>query len=213
MPANKIEIEAKFLIPDQATFTALLHLTQWGEFELKLAGVKKVLDLYLDTAQRSLYQAGLACRLRTVKDTQIITLKALTPAKDDLHRRQEVEAETIVPQAQVDNPHAWPDSSAKDRVIQIIGPAKLHPLFTLHQSRHQFLVFRQGQPVIELSLDEVSLDDPKIVDYRELEAELLEAGREADLTTLIKTVQAQWPLQPELQSKFERALARLNSKI
>jgi inorganic triphosphatase YgiF len=210
MRSYKIETEAKFLIPDQASFAALQQLTQLGEFELKPAGVKKVNDLYLDTANRSLYQAGLACRLRTVKDKQIITLKTLTAAEGDLHRRREIESETTLSPAQVDTPYAWPDSPAKELVIQIIGSAKLHPLFTLHQSRHQFHVFRQGQPVIELSLDEVSLTEPEQADYRELEAELLESGTETDLVTFVLALQAQWSLQPERQSKFERGLAKVS---
>lgn len=77
--------------------------------------------------------------------------------------------------------------------------------FILHQTRYQFHACWQGQAVIELSLDEVSLHNPAVVDFRELEAELLEAGSAQNLADLIEALLARWPLQAQSQSKFERA--------
>ena len=204
---DKLETEAKFVIPDLATFTALQQLTHLGDFELKPIGVKTVVDRYLDTANKRLYQAGWACRLRSVEGKQLINLKSLTPAQDNLHRRQELETKIETTQVRVDQPQAWPDSPAKELVVQSVGPALLQTLFTLHQTRHQFHGLKQGQPIIELSLDEVSLNDSSVVNYRELELELIEQGVEADLALLVEALQAQWPLKVETQSKFERALA------
>lgn len=212
MFSAKIETEAKFLIPDSATFSALQQLNQLGDFELRPLDSKTVVDRYLDTADQSLFRAGLACRLRRVKDRQIITLKALTPAAGTIHRRQEIEMEMTADAFQADQPHSWHQSELKQRVVEIAGPAPLHTLFTLYQTRHQFQALWQGQPVIEFSLDEVSLHDPAVVDYRELEAELLEPGSEADLTRFLRALQVTWPLQAETQSKFERALAALSLK-
>jgi len=211
MAMDKLETEAKFVIPDLATFTALQQLTHLGDFELKPIGVKTVVDRYLDTANKRLYQAGWACRLRSVEGKQLITLKSLTPAQDNVHRRQELEIEVDATQLPVDQPQAWPDSPAKELVVQSVGPALLQTLFTLYQTRHQFHVLKQDQPVIELSLDEVSLNDSTAATYRELEMELIEQGVEADLTLLVEALQAQWPLKVETQSKFERALAEVTA--
>lgn len=206
MSHQKVEIEAKFGVPNPTTFAALQELSQVGEFELKPIGVKTVVDCYLDTADRRLYRAGLACRLRKANDQQLLALKALTPVEGDLHRREEIEIEIDAEQFQVAQPQAWPDSRAKAVVVEIIGPVPLETLFTLYQKRRKFHALRQGQPVIEFSLDEVSLDDQAVVDYREVEAELIEPGVEANLISFIAALQAKWPLELERQSKFERAL-------
>ena len=60
-------------------------------------------------------------------------------------------------------------------------------------------------------VDEVLLGDAGTVDYFELEAELLEPGTEDDLTKFVEALQARWSLQPENKSKFERALAQIDS--
>lgn len=205
MSSNRVETEAKFIIPDAATFAALQQLDQLGDFQLKPVGVKTVVDCYLDTADRRLFQAGLACRLRNIQDRRLITLKALTPATGTIHRRQEIEATIKSADFAGDKPHTWGNNDAQKRVVEIAGPAPLQTLFTLHQIRHQFHAMRQGQPVIEFSLDAVSLSDPEVVDFFELEGELIGSGSEADLARFVTAVQSHWPVQPQTQSKFERA--------
>ncbi|NJN92721.1 MAG: CHAD domain-containing protein [Anaerolineales bacterium] len=205
MSSNRVETEAKFNIPDAATFAALQQLDQLGDFQLKPVGVKTVVDSYLDTADRRLFQAGLACRLRNIQDRCLITLKALTPATGTIHRRQEIEATIKSADFEGDKPHTWGKNEAQKRVVEIAGPAPLQTLFTLHQIRYQFHAMRQDQPVIEFSLDAVSLSDPEVVDFFELEGELIGSGSEADLARFVSAVQSHWPVQPQTQSKFERA--------
>ena len=202
MLSNNIETEAKFIIPDLATFEMLQQLTGLGNFEITPLGPKKITDRYLDSPDRRLYQAGLACRIRKVKGQQLLTLKALTPASGGVHRRQEIEL--VV---DTDQPEAWADGEARDLVLGIIGQDSLNTLFTLYQTRHKFHVYFQEQRVIELSLDKVSLHRAGTVDYLGLEAEIIETGTEVDLTRFIETLQQRWPLEVDRQSKFERALA------
>jgi inorganic triphosphatase YgiF len=202
MLSNNIETEAKFIIPDLATFEVLQELTRLGDFEITPLGPKKIADRYLDTADRRLYQAGLACRIRKVQDQQLLTLKTLTPASGGVHRRQEIE---LVVDS--DQPGAWADGEARDLVLGIIGENSLNTLFTLYQTRHKYHVHFQEQRVIELSLDKVSLDRVAAVDYLGLEAEIIETGTEADLTHFVETLQQHCPLKVDTRSKFERALA------
>jgi CHAD domain-containing protein/transposase len=150
-------------------------------------------------------RAGFVCRIRQVNDRQLLTLKSTTPADGSLHRRQELEAEITG-----DQPPAWPDSEAKKAALDIIGETPLQTLFTIHQTRRKYHVFRQEQPVIELSLDEVAFNNPTEVDYCGLEAELIADGVETDLNEFVDRLQATWLLQPDSLSKFERGLANLD---
>jgi inorganic triphosphatase YgiF len=213
MSLPSVETEAKFIIPDQATFIALQHLTQLADFELQPLGLKTVADRYLDTADKRLLQAGYVCRRRHSGDKQIITIKSLHRAQGQIHRRQEVETEVKIGQTPADQPGAWGESSAQKLVLELIGLAPLQELFTLHQTRCQFKVWRNGRATIELSLDEVSLRDPAVIDYRELEAELLKDGSENDLSQFIEVALANWPLEVENLSKFERGLAIVMPEI
>jgi inorganic triphosphatase YgiF len=205
MTTANIETEAKFAIPDKDTFVALQNTRQLGNFQLKPVEEKNVIDRYLDVADRRLFKAGYACRIRAAKQKQTLTLKSLTPAEGNIHRRQEIEMEV-----ESDQPEEWPEGQAKDLVYSIIGQKTLETLFILHQIRQKYNVYHHGLPVIELSLDEVFLGDAGTVDYFELEAELIETGNEDDLTRFVEALRASWPLQPESKSKFERALAKTN---
>jgi inorganic triphosphatase YgiF len=207
MNPHKTETEAKFVVPNASVFAALRKITNLGDFELKPIGTHAVIDRYLDTADKHMYRAGFACRIRTVKEKQILTLKSLTPADGHLHRRQEIELEI-----ETDQPQAWAESEAKRLVLEIVGTAPLQTLFVIHQTRHKFHTLLHGQLVIEFSLDEVSLNDAAIIDYYELEAELKETGAEADLAQFIEALQANWLLQPESLSKFERGLASISQQ-
>ncbi|MBN1994270.1 MAG: CYTH domain-containing protein [Anaerolineae bacterium] len=203
MATKNIETEAKFIIPDWATFAALQQLNKLGDFSINPIGVKEVVDRYLDTADKRIYQAGFTCRIREAKGRQLLSLKSLARARGELHRRQEIEMEV-----DTDQPRCWAEGEAKSLVWGIIGDAPLQTLFTLYQVRHKFHVYCQQQLVIELSLDKVSLPQAAL-DYLGLEAELIEAGTEANLARFTKMLQARWPLAADAQSKFERALATL----
>jgi inorganic triphosphatase YgiF len=202
---SKIETEAKFTIPEIDTFTALQHITRLGVFELTPVGVKNIHDRYLDTANRDLYRAGYACRIRTGNERQRLTLKSLTPATEAIHRRYEIEVDV-----ETDQPQNWAKGEARALVLGIIGSASLETLFHIYQTRHIYHVFHQDRPIIEYSLDKVSLHQDSAIDYLELEAELIEGATEADLECFIETLLVDWPLQPETRSKFEQGLASLN---
>lgn len=208
MSSARLEIEAKFIIPEATTFAALQSESKLGEFELRPLQTKVVFDRYLDTGDRRLLQAGFACRIRTVNDQKLLTLKSLTPAGDHIHRRQEIETEI-----ETDQPHGRADSEARRLLLEMAGTASLQTLFDLYQTRHQFQVCLARQPLIELSLDEVSLGEAETVDYFELEAELIGMGTEADLARFTETLISRWPLAVESRSKFERGLAHAGVEI
>lgn len=201
MHSPKVETEAKFIVPDRQTFATLQEVSELGDFLLKPTGSQVVCDRYLDTADRHLFKAGYACRIRNINSKQILTLKALSPPEANIHRRQEIETEI-----ESDQPVAWADGEAKRLVLAIAGTAPLKILFNLYQTRHKFQALYQERMVLEFSLDEVSLGDSGTVDYFELEAELIETGTEVDLLRFTELLRRSWPLVPGTQSKFERAL-------
>jgi CHAD domain-containing protein/uncharacterized protein YjbK len=180
----------------------LRHL---GRFKFEPAGSQTVVDRYLDTADRRLFRAGFACRLRSADIKQVLTLKSLTPASGNIHRRQQVEETVDLEQPLGDQPEDWPKSEVKNLVLAQVQQNLLQTLFTIYQTRHILRVYLGQKPVIEFSLDAVSLQDPDTPEFLELEAELLEEGTEADLALFLNTLHSYWPLPPETQSKFELA--------
>lgn len=204
----KVETEIKFSIPDITTFSALKSLTALGSFQFESARTKIITDRYLDTRDHRLLQAGYACRLRFAKTQINLTLKSLAPPDGAVHRRQELE--TAVPSEQTGQ---WPDNEVTRSLNAMTGGAALETLFLVHQTRHQSLVSYHDQTVMEFSLDEVAHQSGAAADYFELEAELTGSGTEATLAEFTHALQANWSLQPENQSKFERAFFATFGKL
>jgi inorganic triphosphatase YgiF len=53
-----MEVEAKFSVPDRATFERLSRLEELAGYRLEPAGVKQIRDRYLDTDDRVILRAG-----------------------------------------------------------------------------------------------------------------------------------------------------------
>lgn len=202
-----MEVEAKYSIPDRVTFDRLRQLEEWVGYRLEPAGVKRVHDRYLDTDDRAIMRAGYACRVRLRGQDCIATLKGLggAEAASGIHHRAEYEVSV-----DHDDPTAWPESRARDLALQLSGGRQLHELFTLNQERHLCLLYADGpqgpRRVAELSLDVVTPGQDGSQLYYELELELLDQGREADLQVLTGDLKEIWGLWPEPRSKFERGL-------
>ncbi|MGB3715859.1 MAG: CYTH domain-containing protein [Candidatus Promineifilaceae bacterium] len=202
------ELEAKFAVPDPGVFWRLQASDHLAGFALSLLQTKSVWDTYLDTDDRRLRSAGYSCRRRETSEGISITLKSLDRAEGALHRREEWELRLAANLP----PVAWPDSPLRDRVLKLIGQNKLRTLFDLEQIRVKRMVEQEAQPVAEISLDSVSLvaHGQEHV-FHELEVELLPGVPEETLAVTAACLQEEWHLQPEPQSKFERALHLLDA--
>jgi CHAD domain-containing protein len=213
-----LEIEAKFGIPDEQRFQQLLQATTLAGFVLGEAAVAELHDRYLDTAEGAMLAAGYACRLRrlgkgsdeassgTPPDGRVLaTLKALGRATGAIHRRPEYEVALAEPSPPVD----WPPSPARDLALGLAGGEPLIILFDIEQTRHSRPLLDGDRVVAELSLDRVRLSRGDVLadTYLELEAELEPEGCERDLEKLVRELEDGWGLEPDRQSKFERALA------
>lgn len=198
-----MEIEAKFSVPDLETLQRLQSVESLAGFALSIGQVKRVHDIYLDTAGRLILAAGYTCRKRERDGQIIMTVKQLTSASDAVHRRQEFEV--VLPGEAP--PAQWPESEARQHILTLIGDEPLVPLLDLSQTRIVRAVSQGERTIAELSLDDVHiLAGDREQAFYELEAELKTEGTEADLAAIVASLQSDWGLHPEVRSKFERAL-------
>jgi inorganic triphosphatase YgiF len=203
-----LEIEAKFILPDEPTFRRLVEVLDLGGLRLGAAQVKHVRDRYLDTASGSFLRAGYACRVRSMGDMRLVTLKSIVAIAGVYHHREEIEVRLTPAQASGRVDH-WPASQATSLARQVSEGQPLKLLFELQQERHVRLATRASEhrPVAEISIDSVRFDDNGASAGFELEAELLPAGQLADLDLLTAELIERWALLPQAESKFERGLA------
>jgi CHAD domain-containing protein len=200
-----VEVELKYRMSSVAPGERLLAADELaGLRALGPATDMRNEDRYLDTPDASLAAAGYAGRLRTTDAGTLITLKGLRRMDDGgaAHRREELEG----PADPSRPPTAWPQSAARDLVIEIVGDRAVVELVTVRQLRRKRLFGADGATV-ELSLDhvEVVADGRVIERFAELEAELRE-GDEAILGPLADVLGGIEELVPTATSKLDRAL-------
>ncbi len=204
-----MEIEAKFVIPDEPTYRRLIEANELAGLSLEHGPTVDVHDHYVDTEDGRLLAAGYACRLRAEGGGFLLTLKSTGQAKDAIHRRDEREAD--LPAYDLD-PERWPESPARELAAGLAGGAPLRPLLEVQQTRARRNVRDGERTVGEMTVDAVAADTGRPAGperYYELEIELKGDGTEDDLARLAGELQDSWHLPPQRSSKFERALAML----
>jgi CHAD domain-containing protein len=171
--------------------------------------VAQIEDRYLDTAEGGLRAQGYACRLRQEDHRTLGSLKGLGQAAGAVHRRPELEVELPAPLL----PAEWPPGPARDLALHLCGSRPLLPVLTIRQTRHRRPVLTGGGAVAILSLDDVCIchDAQLLGSCLEVEAELLPGQAEEDLERLAAVIQEEWRLEPQPESKFERAVALLQA--
>lgn len=215
------EIEAKFRVgenaDDREAFGRLLALGSLGGYTLEEGHTRNVYDRYVDTEGHDFLEGDFACRMRKRDDEELVTIKGLAKAKDEVHRRAEYEA----PTGGSDSPHEWPESEARELAIEIACSSQLKELstlFVIRQVRHEREVLSgDGRVVAEMSLDEVDFGEEGSEADVEfvLEVELLPGGTEDDLAAISRALREnpEWRLIPDPLSKFERALQKKGIRL
>lgn len=199
-----MEIEAKFAVPDQATWLKLQSVEQIAGYALSPGKTKQMHDTFMDTPDRSILAARHVCRKREVDGQIVMTLKSGQTVEGAVHRREELEVtlERELPIGQ------WPPGEIRDRLLSIVGDAALVPLFDQRQTRSIRWASQGDRVVAEMSVDKVELSiNGREQSYFEVEFELKAAGTEDDLAVIAACLQNEWGLMPEPRSKFARALA------
>ncbi len=199
------EIEAKFIITDTQTRTALRGLRELANYALGRAQRKTMRDVYFDTPERTLLTAGYALRQRESGPGAQLTLKGLGGVQGEVHHREELEQDLSASLPPVE----WPDGPVRERVQALVDDLnRLQPLCEIRQVRTVRPVKAGRRTVALWSLDHVTMSaGPKRLRTWELEIELTPDGQEEDLQRLLEALHAQFSLQAEPRSKFERALA------
>lgn len=202
-----MEVELKYGFCSERTFQQLLEATALGGFRLEAGHVLEVRDRYLDTEDRTLLQAGYACRIRRENGRHLATVKGLGDASGAYHRRIEHEIELAEPLP----PPDWPPAPARDLVLSLCGERPLLPLLDVSQERHRRRLCDGDRAVAEVSLDRVRYYDgeEERASGLEFEAELLPSGNPEDLERLAAELDGREGLVPRLESKFEQGLALL----
>jgi inorganic triphosphatase YgiF len=204
-----MEIEAKFAVPDEATWLKLQMVDQIAGYALSAGKTKRVHDTFVDTPDRLILASRHVCRQREVDGQSVMTLKSGQTVEGAVHRREELEItlERAQPIGQ------WPPSEIRDRLLGIVGDVMLVPLFDQRQMRIVRWASRGDRVVAEMSVDKVELAvGGREQSYLEVEFELKAAGTEEDLHVISACLQNEWNLQPEQRSKFSRALALASGK-
>lgn len=201
-----MEIEAKLIVPDEATFERLLAVPSLGGLALSETVHKRVRDQYLDTPTWAIQAAGYVCRVRhTASRRCILTLKSRVQRQHVVHVREELEQD--VPCGDLSRVDEWPAGPAVDLLHRLRADQPLATLFTMHQERMVRLAAAEAgvAPAVEVSLDRVDFNG-----YGQqlwIEAELLPAGDEAALHRIVQALLDEWGLQPDPWSKFQHGLA------
>ena len=132
-PAPPSEIEAKFET-DAAGRAALLGATAFGVFRVAAVKQRQQDDIYFDTADRALRQAGATLRVRRLADGALLTFKGARQAAGAAHFASRPEDEQTLPPewaARVSTDAPLPsglDASPLRRARTLVGSARLEPV-------------------------------------------------------------------------------------
>jgi len=168
-------------------------------------------DAYVDTEDGALAAAGYGARLRRRGSRFTLSLKsqgtvgAVADEEDSrravsgaLHRRVELEG----PASRSLDPVDWPESPARERLVDIIGQAPLRIRFVVQQRRAVRDLHDEDGHAAELSLDEVRVRsrDSVVGSFAALEVEAVgEAG--ALLDRIAADLESSGLVEPEPRSK------------
>ena len=161
-------------------------------------------DLYLDTEDWRIAQAGYVLRVRNAKNKQEVTLKALSGHSKAIgsapKRRREVN-EPLVGSAsrwiEEGGPVGW-------RVSALIGRRPLQQVLEVQTRRRPFVLHLGDEDVAEVALDEtaISIDDQNPMRLLRVEVEVQAPWVEV-LAPLVEDLQRSSGLAPAALSKFE----------
>jgi inorganic triphosphatase YgiF len=201
-----VEVEAKFAITGSLEPAQILALSL-SPYSLREAGIERHSDVLLDTPSRAITGTLHALRIRTIGERRILTLKGPNQGAEGVQEREELEEPLNGPLSY--DPRDWP-SEIGGQALTLAHGEPLSALLRVQVERRLWTVRRSGRVIGELALD-----DGEIIaagrrePVHELELELKDAGKRADLDTLSAALMKALPLAPESRSKLQRGLALL----
>jgi CHAD domain-containing protein len=210
------EVELKYVIADPEAVRDWLDRLSLPGLSGGAWRVRIDRDTYIDTADGELARAGYGARIRRRGGASTLALKSVAAGEgvdgggangtSAPMRREEIEGPA---NSQLD-PTAWPESAARELLVDLVGTTELVPLFEIRQ-RRQVREVRDGDGArAEISLDhgDVRRGRRQAGSFEALEVEA-RAGNaeEAILEPLAKAIESSGIGTPDGRSKLEIASA------
>lgn len=199
-----MEIESKFLVPEETDFKALENLTGLASYSLSEAKIQIIEDTFLDTENKDIMAAGYYLRVRKASGEKgkWVTIKSLGGFEGGTHRREEYVS--FLPEGL--SVLECPSLRIRNMIFEFTSGLDLSPLITLKQKRIIRKLNLEERQVAELYLDRVNLkSESRKKLYNEFEVELKSGGTVKDLETIRDFLLSHYSLVESPFSKFERA--------
>ena len=199
-----MEIESKFLVPEETDFKALENLSMLASYTISEAKIQIIEDTFLDTENKDIMAAGYYLRVRKAagEKGKWVTIKSLGGFEGGTHRREEYVS--FLPEGL--SVLECPSLRIRNMIFEFTSGLDLSPLITLKQKRIIRKLNLEEKQVAELYLDRVNLKSgsrKKL--YNEFEVELKSEGTVKDLETIRDFLLNNYSLVESPFSKFERA--------
>ena len=167
----------------------------------------KLVNIYFDTRDLLLHQAGIAYRVRQNGKKYEATVKLGRSEAGGLSARQEY---NVAVKNAKPNLSVFAESGLQVDFADILGTAQIEKLFTVRVKRELRLLQITKETVVEMAIDQgfISAGGKKeTIDEVELE---LKEGSLADLLAYTAKIAAEVPVFTESRSKYARGLALLD---
>src|SRR3989338_7512018 len=196
---EKIEVEAKFICPDELGLDDLLVAIS----TLNLKYTKEIpcfqRDVYLDTSDYTLLKSDAALRIRQRGESYVGAYKSCVKQRDAIFERKEFEwtlsteeRKPTVPPMVIEKLH--------------LQGQELRKVLVVETQRYTATIIGNDGFKAELSLEEVIFRGHKgQKTYREIEVELL-SGQLEQLKQFTNSLQYLLKLQPAIDSKFKKGM-------
>lgn len=203
-----MEIELKYLIPDEATAERIWEDSLFSEIEESDSREELELHaIYYDTRELDLARNKIAYRVRREGERLISTLKWRGKSEDGLHTREEL---TVPVSSSEPNIQIYLESDIGPELEELIADKELTELMRTDIVRRRFRI-DTGTGLFEISVDigEVStICGSKGI--MEVEIELF-TGETEELLQIGEKMQEVYGLQPEDTSKYAKGIEMISA--
>lgn len=201
---KKVEIESKFLVPEETDFKALENLSRLASYTISEAQIQLIEDAFLDTENKDIMAAGYYLRVRKASGEKgkWVTIKSLGGFKGGTHRREE--HVSFLPEGL--SVLECPDLRIRNMIFEFTSGLNLSPFITLKQKRIIRQLKLEEKQIADLYLDRVNLkSESRKKTYNEFEVELKSGGTIDELEDIRDFLLSHYRLVESPFSKFERA--------
>lgn len=211
LPSETEEIELKLAAGRRAFQAVLKSLSTRYGFRVDARVTQRLHDLYCDSADWWLYRAGVALRLRTIRNRIRLTLKTLRSTQSNLAHRLELEEPGP---GKLSSTSFIPHGLIRAFIRRCGGPVKVRPLFGLDTTRTAVICRKETNHQLLVCLDRCVLTlgggmrQSAARPFEEVEIEHFRGPTE-ETEVLLRKLAAHVALPRSPCSKFERGLHAL----